>query len=42
VKYAIEMCSGAMMYIPSLIKIGSIIQTFTGGVRGHTDSMKIA
>jgi hypothetical protein len=41
-KYAIEMCSGAMMYTPSLIKIGSTIQTFIGGLRGDTDSMKIA
>jgi hypothetical protein len=27
-KYAVEMGSGAMMYVPSLIKIGSVIQKF--------------
>jgi hypothetical protein len=41
-KYAIEMCSGAMMYIPSLTKIGTAIQTLIGGVGGQTDSMEIA
>jgi hypothetical protein len=29
-KYAVEMGSGAMIYIPSLIKIGSGIQKFIG------------
>jgi hypothetical protein len=38
-KYAVEMCSGAMIYIPSFIKIGSGIQKFTVG---FTDSMEIA
>jgi hypothetical protein len=30
-KYAVEMGSGAMVYIPSLVKIGSAIQKFKGG-----------
>jgi hypothetical protein len=30
-KYAVEMGSGAMIYIPSFIKIGSGIQRLTGG-----------
>jgi hypothetical protein len=29
-KYAVEMDSGAMIYIPSFIKIGSGIQKFIG------------
>jgi hypothetical protein len=33
-KYAVEMGSGAMIYIPSFIKIGSGIQKLTG--RGDT------
>jgi hypothetical protein len=36
-KYAIEMGSDAMIYIPSLIKIGSAIQKLIGG---YTDSME--
>jgi hypothetical protein len=31
-KYAIEMGSGAMICIPSFIKIGSGIQTFIRGI----------
>jgi hypothetical protein len=31
VKYAVEMGSGAMMYIPSFIKIGSEIRKLMGG-----------
>jgi hypothetical protein len=31
-KYAVEMNSGAMMYIPSFIKIGSGIQKLMGGI----------
>jgi hypothetical protein len=41
-KYAVEMGSGAMMYVPSFIKIGSGIQKLMGGggyTRRHTDSM---
>jgi hypothetical protein len=35
-KYAIEMVSGAMIYIPNFIKIGSGIQMLMGeGVRRH-------
>jgi hypothetical protein len=30
-KYAVEMGSGAMIYVPSFIKIGS-------GIRKHTDT----
>jgi hypothetical protein len=30
-KYAVEMTSGAMIYIPSFIKIGSGIQKLIGG-----------
>jgi hypothetical protein len=32
-KYAVEMGSGAMIYIPSFIKIGSGIQKLIGGNR---------
>jgi hypothetical protein len=35
-KYAIEMGPGAMIYIPSFIKIGSAIQKLGGG--GYTDT----
>jgi hypothetical protein len=34
-KYALEMGSGAIIYIPSFIKIGSGIQTLMGG---YTDT----
>jgi hypothetical protein len=34
-KYAVEMGSGVMIYIPSFIKIGSGIQKFIGG---YTDT----
>jgi hypothetical protein len=30
-KYAVEMGSGAVIYVPSFIKIGSGIQRLTGG-----------
>jgi hypothetical protein len=36
-KYAVEMGSGAMMYILSFIKIGSAIQKLIGGIKRHTD-----
>jgi hypothetical protein len=39
-KYALEMGSGAMIYIPSLINIGSGIQKLIGGIHRH--SMEIA
>jgi hypothetical protein len=41
-KYAIEMGSAAMIYMPSLIKIGSGIPKLIGGIHRHTDSMEIA
>jgi hypothetical protein len=41
-KYAIEMGSGAMIYILIFIKIGSAIQKLIGGIHRHTDSMVIA
>jgi hypothetical protein len=37
-KYAVEMASGAMIYMPSFIKIGSGIRKLMGG---YTDSMEI-
>jgi hypothetical protein len=41
-KYAVEMGSGVMIYIKSLIKIGSGIQRLMGGgIHRHTDSMVI-
>jgi hypothetical protein len=41
-KYAVEMGSGEMIYIPSFIKTGSAIQKLIGVVHGHTGSIKIA
>jgi hypothetical protein len=41
-KYAVEMGSGAIIYIPRFINIGSGIQHLTGGIHRHTDSMNIA
>jgi hypothetical protein len=41
-KYAVEMGSGAMICIPSFIKIGSDVQKLIGGIHRHTDSMEIA
>jgi hypothetical protein len=38
-KYTVEMGSGAVIFIPIFIKIGSVIQKL---IRGHTDSMEIA
>jgi hypothetical protein len=35
-KYAVEMGSGSMIYIPSFLKIGSGIQKLIGG--GFTDT----
>jgi hypothetical protein len=31
-KYAVEMCLGAMMYIPNFLKIGSGIQKLMGKI----------
>jgi hypothetical protein len=36
------MDSGAMIYIPSFIKIGSGIQKLMGRIHRHTDSMVIS
>jgi hypothetical protein len=41
-KHAVEMGSGAMIYIPSFINIGSSIQKLIRGIHRHTDSMEIA
>jgi hypothetical protein len=41
-KYAVEMGSGAMIYIPSFMKTGSGTQKLIGGIHRHTDSMEIA
>jgi hypothetical protein len=42
-KYAVEMGSGDMIYIPSFIKIGSGTQTMmVGEIYRRTDSMEIA
>jgi hypothetical protein len=39
-KYVVETGSGAMIYIPSFIKIGSGIQKLIG--RGYTDRKEIS
>jgi hypothetical protein len=41
-KYVGEMGSGAMIYIPSFIKIGLGIRKSRGGIHRHTDSLVIA
>jgi hypothetical protein len=44
-KYAVDMGSGAMIYIPSFIKSGSGIQKLIRGysqTHSHTDSMDVA
>jgi hypothetical protein len=40
-KYAIEMGSGAMIYTPSFIRVGSGIQKLLKGIHRHTTSMMI-
>jgi hypothetical protein len=40
--YTVEIDSGAMIYIPSFMKIGSGIQKLTGGEFRHTDSIQTA
>jgi hypothetical protein len=35
-KYAVEMVSGAMIHVPSFIKIGSAIQKLIRGICRHT------
>jgi hypothetical protein len=41
-KDGFEMGSGAMIYIPSFIKIGSTIQKLIGGIHRRRDSLVIA
>jgi hypothetical protein len=41
-KYAVEMGSGAMRYIPLFKEIGSGIQKFIGVIYRQTDSMVIS
>jgi hypothetical protein len=36
-KYAVQVDSGAMTYIPRFIKIGSGIQKLMGGIHRHAD-----
>jgi hypothetical protein len=38
-KYAVEMGSGAMIYIPSSINTGSCIQKLIAWIRRHTESI---
>jgi hypothetical protein len=40
-KYADEMDSGAMIYMPNLIKIGSGVQKFIWGIHRHFYVLKI-
>jgi hypothetical protein len=41
-KYAVEMDSGAMIYMPGFIKIGSGIQNLMGGIhRKHDDLISL-
>jgi Uri superfamily endonuclease len=40
-KYAVEIGSGSMIYIPSFIEIGSAIQMLAGRIQRHTDSVVI-
>jgi hypothetical protein len=44
IKYAVEMGSGAVMYIPGFVKIGSGIQKLIGvwGIHRFTDSILIS
>jgi hypothetical protein len=37
-KYVVEMGSGAMIYIPRFIEVGSCIQKFIGWGEGHTQT----
>jgi hypothetical protein len=41
-KYAFEMSSGAIVEIPSFIKIGSANQKLMGGINRHTDNTEIS
>jgi hypothetical protein len=41
-KCDVQMGSGATIYVPSFIKIGSGIRKLIGGIRRHTYSMVIS
>jgi hypothetical protein len=41
-KYAVEMGSGAIIYIPHFLKTGSRIQKLIGKIHRHTDSKMIS
>jgi hypothetical protein len=41
-KYAVELGSGAVIYIPSFINISSGIQLFIRGIHRPTDSTEMA
>jgi hypothetical protein len=41
VEYAVEMSSGAMIYIPNFIKIISDIRNFTQAYRQHEDHISL-
>jgi hypothetical protein len=41
-KYDVKMGSVAMIYIPSLIKVGSGTQKLLGGIHRHRDRKEIA
>jgi hypothetical protein len=41
-KYAVEMGSGAVIYIPSFIKIGSGFQKLIRGGHRHTERKEIS
>jgi hypothetical protein len=41
-KYAVEIGSGGMIYIPNFIVIGSGIQKLIGGIHRHTGSKVIS
>jgi hypothetical protein len=38
-KYTVETSSGAMIYVPSFMKISSGVQKLIRGIHRHTDSM---
>jgi hypothetical protein len=40
-KYAVEMGSDAMIYIPNFINFGSGTRKFTGVNHGHTDAQSV-
>jgi hypothetical protein len=40
--YAVEMGSGAMIYVQTSIKIGADIQKLVRGIHGHTDNMEVS